>query len=213
MAKKPKPSIKRSEYVKGLSTEDILKMDNKTFNKLSENELRHLVTRLASSANKRVKAFEQKGERSPAYNVAKRGGKFTAKGKDLNALRSEFLREKSFLQSKVSTVSGWKKTKQRIEKGLAEQGVNVSDELFDIYSKLRELDKTISQKEFKYEIMKEIEAVLEENEVEDGFWDELTDKEKAERYATMLYDRLDEIIGRNEETRRRADSTSDFFEF
>lgn len=211
-----KASISRSELVTGKSTAQILSLSNKEFNKLTETELRHYVTRIASAGNKRLRGFEKAGEKSPAYSRAMELGRFTARGKNLAELRQEYSRIRDFMQNKYSTVAKWKPLKQKLIKGLTSAGVGVNDgnfyPLFDTYNKLRELDPTITYQEWKYEIMKEIDSTIDEVREETDNWDDLTEEERANITALAMNDKLDEIVTKREEIRRKADSTSDFFE-
>lgn len=210
-----KPKINRAEYVRGMSVKSILSMSNKDFNKLSETELRHIVTRLASAGNKRLRGFEKAGERSPAYTKAMENGKFTAKNKTFSELRHEFQREKEFFTNKYSTVSKWLPLKEKLIKGLQKAEVGIDNEsfypIFDVFQKLYELDESVSYREFKYTIMKEIDELTEERQKTDTEYEKLTPKERAEKYALELQNRVSEILGKEEEKRNRMDATSDFF--
>lgn len=208
--------INRAEYVRGMSVKSILSMSNKDFNKLTEPELRHIVTRLASAGNKRLRGFEKAGERSPAYTRAMdNGGKFTARGKSFSELRHEFQREKEFLNNKYSTVAKWVPLKEKLIKGLQKAEVGIDDEnfypIFDVYQKLYELDESVSYVEFKYTVMKEVDEYTEEMQKTDKEYEELTPKERAEKYALGLQERISKIIGAEEEKRNKMDATSDFF--
>ena len=209
------PKISRSEFVRGMSVKSILSMTNEQFNKLTEPQLRHIVTRLASAGNKRLRKFEEKGEKSPAYSRAVKNGFFTAKNKSLSQLRHEFLREKEFLQNKYSTVSKWLPLKQKLIKGMQASGIGIDHtnfyDIFDVYQKLREVDQSVTYGEFKYTALKEIEEFLESPESTNQELEEMEPGERAKAYALELNNRLSEIIGEQEEMKQKADSTSDFF--
>lgn len=84
-------------------------MDVKDMMKLSEKELREVVSVMASTANKRLKRMKQAGETSPSYEMAmkrsyttEQGGKFGVKGKSFNQLRNEFKATSTFLKGRTS---------------------------------------------------------------------------------------------------------------
>lgn len=107
----------RKFKVEGKSIQQLTRLRPKTISRMSEPELRKVVTRLASAANKRIARIEAKGITTPATRGAeKSGGRFTSKGKDLNELRAEYIRVKSFLGEETSTISGYKKFAKRFEK-------------------------------------------------------------------------------------------------
>ena len=145
---------KQPSLVSGMSVQDILNMDNATFNKLTASEMRKVVGRLVSAGNKRLRSFERAGESSPATrHAAKSGGAFSTKGKDLNALRAEYTRAKNFLQAKTGTRRGWTKTKRETIEGLRKQGVEMSEKQFDevwkAYEDLKELSPEVANRGLK----------------------------------------------------------------
>lgn len=108
--------------VTGKSIQQLTRLRVKTVQRMTEKELRAVVTRLASAANKRVRRIEQKGITTPATRAAERsGGKFTAKGKNLNQLRNEYKRIKNFLRNETSTLKGYKKFAKRFERKLQKE--------------------------------------------------------------------------------------------
>ena len=131
---------------KGVSSETIKQTDIDTMNSWDRRTIARAVRRLADTANKRLKAFEEKGIESPAYlNVAKSGGKFSTRDKDVNQLRTEFIRVRNFLNMKTSTQKGYEKVKQdffnRVEATTA-QKISLSDEELNKF--WRVFDKTES---------------------------------------------------------------------
>lgn len=106
---------KKQTNVSGLSVKDVLSKQPGELETMSDSDLRRLVGRLVSAGNKRLRTFEKRGEKSPAYNSAMySGGKFSTKGKDKNALILEFMRAKIFFSSESSTVKNWKKIKSEV---------------------------------------------------------------------------------------------------
>lgn len=131
---------------KGVSTEAIKQTDIETLNSWDRRTIARAVRRLADTANKRIKAFEQKGIESPAFlNVMKSGGKFSTRGKTVNQLRTEFIRARDFLKMKTSTQKGYERVKQdffdRVEATTA-QKISLSDDELNKFWRI--FDKTES---------------------------------------------------------------------
>lgn len=196
---------KQPSLVSGMSVQDILNMDNATFNKLTASEMRKVVGRLVSAGNKRLRSFERAGESSPATrHVAKSGGAFSTKGKDLNALRAEYTRAKNFLQAKTGTRKGWTKTKRETIAGLRKQGVEMSEKQFDkvwkAYEDLKELSPEVANRGLKYSVLKDVA-------------DMVTDESKsADEIATALYENLSQIYEEQAGLEHGVDGVSGFFE-
>jgi hypothetical protein len=195
-----------------MSVQDILNIDNKIFNSLTESDLRKVVGRLVSAGNKRLRTFERNETKSPAVGqVMRSGGVFSTKGKDLAALRAEYSRAKSFLQAKTGTVKQWTKVKQETIASMKKRGVELSpnqfDAVFKIYDRLSELDPTIEDKRYKYKVIDEIT-----NELADA----LEDEEGADQdilindVASSMMDRITEIY--EEEQEEDAGGVSEFFD-
>ena len=196
---------KQPSLVSGMSVQDILNMDNATFNKLTASEMRKVVGRLVSAGNKRLRSFERAGESSPATrHVAKSGGAFSTKGKDLNALRAEYTRAKNFLQAKTGTRKGWTKTKRETIEGLRKQGVEMSEKQFDkvwkAYEDLKELSPEVANRGLKYSVLKDVA-------------DMVTDESKsADEIATALHENLSQIYEEQVGLEHGVDGVSGFFE-
>lgn len=139
--------------VKGLKIADILNIDLDTFNKLNESELRALTSRLVSAGNKRIRRLQKHNINSPAVQNLGKEKKFstklekdTTKQQRVNKLRAEFSRVRSFLNSETSTISGYKKFKQRTyerihkETGIPkEQLAKIGNRLFDLLHKAQNM--------------------------------------------------------------------------
>lgn len=198
---------KQPSIVSGMSVQDILNMDIETFNKLNTSDLRKVVGRLVSAGNKRLRSFERAGESSPATrHVAKSGGVFSTKGKDLNALRSEFTRAKNFMQAKTGTRRGWKQVKKDTIQSLKKQGVEMTEKQFDdvwtAYEDLKELSPEVANRGLKYSVLKDVA-------------DMVTDTEKsADEIATALHENLSQIYEEQEQAglNNDVDGVSGFFE-
>ena len=86
---------------------DVYDMSYNEFSSLSVKDLRKVVSRLSSAANKRIKRLENAELVSPALlEVKESGGKFGTKGKSEEALKAEFFRLKNFFKAESSTVKG-----------------------------------------------------------------------------------------------------------
>lgn len=196
---------KQPSIVSGMSVQDILNMDIDTFNKLNTSDLRKVVGRLVSAGNKRLRSFERAGERSPATRyVAKSGGKFSTKGKDLNALRSEYTRVKNFMQAKTGTRKGWKQVKRETIASLKKHGVEMTERQFDdvwtAYEDLKELSPEVANRGLKYSVLKDVA-------------DMVTDTNKsADEIAMALNENLSRIYEEQAGLNNGVDGVSGFFE-
>lgn len=196
---------KQPSLVSGMTVQDILNMDNATFNKLTESEMRKVVGRLVSAGNKRLRSFERAGESSPATrHVEKSGGAFSTKGKDLNALRAEYTRAKNFMQAKTGTRKGWTKTRRETIEGLRKQGVEMSEKQFDkawkAYEDLKELSPEVANRGLKYSVLKDVA-------------DMVTDESKtADEIAVALNENLSQIYEEQARLENGFDGVSGFFE-
>ena len=160
-------ALPRKLTVKNLLTLDYAEINNIDASQIVQ--LRKAVKVLADAGNKRLKRFEEKGEESPAFQYVKGGkrskGNFTTKGKDLNQLKAEFQRAKTFMTSKTGSLTGWKKVKEEtIDKLKAESNIELSPEQFDVfwrsYTELTRTDagKKIA-KQYKYQVLEEISEI------------------------------------------------------
>lgn len=198
-------TYKKPSIVSGLTVNDILNMNINTFNSLNTPDLRKVVGRLVSAGNKRLRSFERVGESSPATRyVEKSGGAFSTKGKDLNALRAEFMRAKNFLKSKTGTRKGWKQTKKEIIKGLKKQGVDMPERKFDevwkAYEDLKEMSPDVANRGLKYSVLKEVADMVTN-----------TDK-SADEIATAVLENLAQIYEERAVLNNGINGVSGFFE-
>lgn len=167
----------------------LLNMDINTFNKLDTTQLKKVVKILASEGNKRMSEILNAGETTPATRKAKMsGGWFSSNVKpkknntDLNALRSEYMRVKSYLESETGTLAGHIKVKDEVIKTLRTvHGINVSgdnySDLWRIYDKIKETDPKAANQDLKYRVINRINEMLKERrrkEIED-FIEEIRD--------------------------------------
>ena len=198
-------TYKNPSIVSGLSIQDILNMDNATFNKLSTSDMRKVVGRLVSAGNKRLRSFERAGESSPATrHVAKSGGSFSTKGKDLNTLRSEYTRAKNLLQSKTGTRKGWKQVKKETISELKKHGVQMTEKQFDkvwkAYEDLKELSPEVANRGLKYSVLKDVSDMA------------IDDNKSADEIALALNENLSQIYEEQAGLENGVDGVSGFFE-
>lgn len=201
-------TYKQPSIVSGMTVNDILNMDEEAFNKLNLGDLRKVVGRLVSAGNKRLRTFEKYGEKSPAerYINKRSGGKFSTKGKNLAQLRSEFMRAKGFLTAKTGTVKQWRKIKQKEINELNRMGIPMDNDTYDLvwqtYNKLKEQDKSVTEKKFRYEVLKEITKRILKSK----------GKPTPETISRNIKKDLTKIYEKMKENEKETDGTSSFFE-
>lgn len=190
------------------TVQDILNMDEYALTHLTPEQLKPIVSQLANTANKRIKAMEKAHEKSsPAYRgVMKSGGTFGVKGKSYADLQKEVSREIRFLKHKTSTLTGWRQVKQETISKLESQGIEFTkdqwDDFFEAYEKLAELDPDADLNNIKYDVFKEILSKME-------------DKSKSpEDIALELESRVNTVYERNKnlEKQRKSGGVSEYFE-
>ena len=131
--------MKNKFNVKGKSSKQLMDLSLGEFSALTRAELSKVVSRLASTANKRLDTLSRMEVESPAYRgAAKSGGRFRAKGKSLNELRSEYMRVKGFLNAKTSTKKGFMKVEQDFmnRMGITEIDEEVRSKMWDVYNRM-----------------------------------------------------------------------------
>lgn len=122
--------------VKGLTIEDILDMDFNDINKLNRKDLSAITSRLVSASNKRIKRFEERGEKPLAMRGIDKN--FSVKGKNTNQLRHEFAKMRNFLQFDTSTSKGWNKFKQDVATRTGYEGdIEKSENFWDKYNEFK----------------------------------------------------------------------------
>ena len=148
--------MSNKSFIKGRSTNSLLNMSMREFAGLTKTQLRQVVSRLADTANKRVKRLQgAKVESLAARQVSQSGGKFSTRGKGLDELRAEYLREKSFLTSPTSTVKGAKSVESEAIKAMRDiygedlRGVDLRKLLNDFY-KLQDYDEEFQAQKLRY---------------------------------------------------------------
>lgn len=148
-------------------TQQLLDMDIRDFNRMTKKELKQAVRTLSYTANRRLRSFEAEGEESPATRYAQEsGGRFTGYKKDtVNDLRAEFMRAKGFIEAPTSTLEGWEETRSSTldtleEKyGIEDFNEEDWDRVWKAYERLKETDKRVTEKQFKYNVIEEIASM------------------------------------------------------
>lgn len=129
----------KKTYVKGKSVNDLLRLDIKDIDLLSESDLRQVVSRLADAGNKRIKRLDDAGIYSAPAERVKRSGKFSTKGLSKVELRNELKRVRAFLRTEMSTVKGYRKAEKEIFQRLQKGGVPVDRKSFSEFWKAFEM--------------------------------------------------------------------------
>lgn len=195
----------KKTFVSGKTINDLLNLDIETFNKLGASDMRKVVSRLASAGNKRLRSFERRKETTPATRyIHKSGGYFSTKGKNLNQLRAEYMRAKSFFGAKTSTAKGWMDVKQRTIQTLKDSGIDITDEQFSTfwkaYEELKELNPGISAKRLKYAILHEVRDTMIESDLD------------PEEIAAKLQNQISRIYEESMAQNNDVGGVSEFFE-
>lgn len=157
------------KYTRGESLNALLQMDPNRLMSLPAPALRETVKRLADAANKRVRA--QAGDPSPAIRQAQRGGKFSTRGKDVQALRSEYLRARRFLSSPTSTKKGWNAYKKEVGQALRDEGWHISSdqigEAINLFEKLTQADEEVLDRATRYKYLRDLADMTVELDSDD----------------------------------------------
>ena len=184
-----------------MTTKELLNLSSAEIAKLKKPQLRKVVQTLSSTANKRLKRLHQKDFSTPASRYAMKSGKFSTKGKNINQLRAEYVRAKNFLQSKTSTLRGYKQFKKEVQKNLSEKGINISNEnlesIFNIYEKLKDINPSVAEKNLKYITLQEINEELQYGQTDEEILNRINDN------LSQIYEQEMEL--------EKYDSISDFF--
>ena len=183
-----------------MSIKKIINMDIKDFNKLTKEDLSVINKKLRIQSNRLIKRFEKHNIYSPSYYGYIKG-ESDINEQTIQGMRAEFRRNKNFLKAETSTLKGYKEYKRKIIESLSEEGIELSnkqyDDFFEVYDKLVELDKTIAETAFKYNVMKTVGNYIEDKKTID-----------VDEVVSEMYEKLNDIYERNQE----IDDVSDFFQ-
>ena len=123
---------------------NLLNLTAAQINKMNRKELANVVTSLGKTANQRLTRIEQANINTPQYQKAMReGGRFKARNKSLNQLRNEYVRVKEFLNSKTSSLRGYRQTKREFEKRM-DSDVKLTDKQYERFWKFERKTRAIS---------------------------------------------------------------------
>lgn len=164
-----------------MKTSDILEMDPQQIENLSRGEVAKLVATLASTARKRIargNIAKQQGVNIKTTITIKNEEKgldvFTT-GKTKKQLLKQFRDLKYFLQLKTSTITGYKKHQEFIEKRFKDLTKEQYDKIMNIYNKA--VNENIMAEKFKYQIYDYLkEEILTKGDIDEFMIDKIIDK-------------------------------------
>lgn len=146
-----------------MTTEQILQLNIRDLEKLSEKELRVAVSTLRSTSRKRYERVVESELYSPSVEALRKSATqeiFTPlRGMDITQLRNEFKRYRGFLKSPTSTVKGARKSNKKLRETTAEvTGVDFedADEMLHYYSLVDQAEKTDVGGVLNYRIVKDV---------------------------------------------------------
>lgn len=160
----------RKNYFKGISTSDLINIDSADFTEWNTQQLRQAVSRLASTANKRVQRLIK--SEVPSYALEeyvrimgriddRKYSKFGTRGLNENELRREFLRAKQFLKEESSTVTGAKELENEAIRNLNKNGIKMDTEdyrkLISNYMDLLDANPDVATRALKYKFAKNVD--------------------------------------------------------
>lgn len=125
----------RARYTAGKSVSDLSKLKGEDIAGMDRSELAEVVSRMSSAANKRVKRLEQAGFKATAERETG-GARFSTRGKDKDALITEYQRARDFMAKKSTTVSGAKKRRKAITDAMAKAGIQIGEDDFEDVERL-----------------------------------------------------------------------------
>lgn len=195
----------------GLSIDQLVNIGATELKGYDRDNLARIVTKLDSTANKRLVRLEKAGYNTPAMRSSKmsRGDRFSVKGKNLKELRSQYIQVSNFLKSETSTVKGYKKFLKRIKKSFENKGVKIGgssakdvedflDKETRIYDWLKERNPLIEESGYKYEAMMRISEFVNKSDLSES-----AIKRRMSKWLKKTYE---------EEQKRHSIDTSNFFD-
>lgn len=125
------------------------------------------------AANMRIRRMEEQGVNSPAHQALRDELKTEkprfkmGKNPSYNDLQKLHADIKKYMNMESSSLRGWTKIQTKTLKGLEKAGINVKkenlEEFWKVYERLKEKDKSIVEKQLKYNVFKAIEEMLNGN--------------------------------------------------
>lgn len=154
-----------------MTLKELINIDPDEVFKMDEKSLRHYVAQLNRKARQRISRLKKSETYSYAFDVYKEPKKVRAL--NLNQLRAEYKRSKIFLTSKTSTITGAKKSNERLREdfGITDDEVDIDWELFhNVIGFIKDIAPEIAYKHRKNIIV---------NKSNPGEWDALPQEEKT----------------------------------
>lgn len=192
----------KKNRITGISTKTLLRMPETRFGRYSLSEQKQLLSKLASTANKRIRSFERVGMTSPALYGAGGVDKFSVKGltSESETLK-ELTRIRTFLKNPMSSLKTFRKIESKTQETLKSRGIDISKSdvsiLVNLLSQL-EREKPLTTAE-KYRVFSEASKELRNDPDID-----------TERLLNSIQDRLDQIYRETQEG-FGYDSVSDYW--
>lgn len=159
--------------VTGKSIKQLKKLKRTDLEKMEKSEVRAIVQRIASAANKRLKRMTEAGVTTSAVTeLEESGGKITTKGKNKKELIDEFERAKEYINNPHSTLRVHKiiveRTKKKLEKMTGKEIDDLrTEKIIDIVDKLEENNPEILlKKEYRYEVMEQVKKEVEKGNID-----------------------------------------------
>ena len=166
------------------SYKQYMSMTAKEVASMTEKEMRAAVRSMQKVVGARMSRLEKGGYQSQAARYMEERGKISTKGKDLNQLRAEFKKARTFLQARTSTVTGVKKVMGEYAKGLQDAGISVTKgqaaQIFQAIDKIKANDPKAVGKGMKYALARTMAMDVEAGKT-------------AEDYVMEFGEKLDEI--------------------
>lgn len=192
----------RKSRITGISTKSLLRMTESKFGGYSLSEQKQLLSKLVSTANKRIRSFERVGMTSPALYGAGGVDRFSVKGlTSESATLKELTRLRTFLKNPMSSLKTFRKIESKTQESLKQRGIDISKSdvstLVNLLSQL-EREKPLTTAE-KYRVFSEASKELR------------TDPDiDSELLLRNIQDRLDQIYRETQEG-FGYDSISDYW--
>lgn len=161
--------MSRKNRFKGYSINDIINISFDEFASLNKSELRQAVSRLASTANKRLQRLSKNDLVSPAQIEANEsGGKFSTKGKSELELQVEYRRVSNFLTQRTSTVTGARQMEEETRQVLAKQyGIELSKDdyrqMLTGYNQIMNESPEYVSRKLRYKYLRDMDMTLADN--------------------------------------------------
>lgn len=180
---------------------DILNMTSETFNKMGMKTLSKTLNYMVKVANERIDRLKKNKIDNQATKELDRMGikKRFSVGRDttLNERRNLFMKVKSFLDLKTSTITGQQQYEKEVEQGFKKIGIDISKikdrrKFFNIFEKYAE-ERKLANAEMRYTVFETIAENFNETKEEYKFEDDADEEDDEERILKLLrenYDRL-----------------------